>query len=645
MKKIGWALIGAGHNTELKARAGTLGRGLLICVCGFGDDAKQSLKDYCNSLQTNYLTDVDMIVHSCFPGKLSGKTAEKATAELIKDLDSHCEGREYEEIVFLAHGFSAAIVRKVLIVANFKVKSATSILEDSLQDLAKIKRHWHRNVSEIVFAAGNTRGWLRSPRWKLPDSILYFYFGFVASIFGAISRQSYVPAIYRLRRGSPFIFNTRIQWLDLTSNSGGKRLSLDITHMIPTNDRMISSIEVIDLELLKAKKQLLFVEVPETDQNTILHLLPLVNRTWSKFLPYVQRNLKAQTANRNALVLACVTNRKPGSPFYMKSSFATIAQHVVQAKYLDDKVITTPNNLIQRYVFIVHGIRDTGAWAKKVGGRIRQFHKDHVQKDDRLITDTQSYGYFTALPFLLPWVRKTKVEWLMDRYATAKALYPRAEISFVGHSNGTYLAASGLKDYLNCSFDRVVFAGSVVSKNFDWDEIRSNKKIRKILNYVATRDYVVAFLPRAFEQLTFGKIDLGSAGHNGFKKGGQAVENIKYAIGKHDAALHENNREEFAEFICKGTVPQLNRNNANFASKRNLLFQLLSNLSFLLPIFGVALVFTIEAMIFQSLFGAQIFVVTPLQSAYDYYTSFEPWSKVVAAFAINWLIWYPLLFL
>ena len=44
------------------------------------------------------------------------------------------------------------------------------------------------------------------------------------------------------------------------------------------------------------------------------------------------------------------------------------------------------------------------------------------------------------LSFLRPGVRQEKVEWLMDRYTEAKAMYPKAKFHFVGHSHGTYLA-------------------------------------------------------------------------------------------------------------------------------------------------------------------------------------------------------------
>jgi hypothetical protein len=57
-------------------------------------------------------------------------------------------------------------------------------------------------------------------------------------------------------------------------------------------------------------------------------------------------------------------------------------------------------------------------------------------------TVTSSYGFFPMGPFVLKAERRKRTGWLMDQYVTAKAAYPNAVFSFIGHSNGTYLAAS-----------------------------------------------------------------------------------------------------------------------------------------------------------------------------------------------------------
>ena len=126
--------------------------------------------------------------------------------------------------------------------------------------------------------------------------------------------------------------------------------------------------------------------------------------------------------------------------------------------------------------------------------------------------------------FLLPWMRRDKVEWLLDQYVTAKALYPRADFSYVGRSHGTYLLAKALELCPAIRFKRAVFAGSVVRRRYDWTRFfpttavdpnsgeRIPAQVKGVLNYVATADWVVAIFPYGLERLRLQ--DLGGAGHS-----------------------------------------------------------------------------------------------------------------------------------
>jgi hypothetical protein len=133
-------------------------------------------------------------------------------------------------------------------------------------------------------------------------------------------------------------------------------------------------------------------------------------------------------------------------------------------------------------------------------------------------------------------------------------LYPRAKFSFVGHSNGTYLLAKALKEYRACRFENVVFAGAVVRRSYDWIAAQQRGQVRAVLNYVASRDLIVAWFPGAIELLRLQ--DLGSAGHNGFDQLKRASASRLYQCGPvpggHGAALREENWKAIAHFIVHG---------------------------------------------------------------------------------------------
>lgn len=149
----------------------------------------------------------------------------------------------------------------------------------------------------------------------------------------------------------------------------------------------------------------------------------------------------------------------------------------------------------------------------------------------------------------------------MDRYVEARAHYPKAEFSYVGHSNGTYLVARALRDYPAAQFKRIVLAGSVVRSDYDWQSLTADTKrlalrrVGSVLNYVATNDKVVAIFPKGLEPMTL--FDLGGAGHSGFKQASPngPVHQVEFIKGGHSAGHEEKHWTEIARFIVDGDIP------------------------------------------------------------------------------------------
>jgi hypothetical protein len=268
-------------------------------------------------------------------------------------------------------------------------------------------------------------------------------------------------------------------------------------------------------------------------------------------------------------------------------------------------------------VFVIHGIRDHGFWTQKIARVIKQ----EVEKENQgkpkeecrhFRSFTGSYGYFAMVPFALPWVRRWKCEWLMDRYVEARARHPNAVFSFVGHSNGTYLLARALNDYPAVRFERVVLAGSVIRRDFDWakhlnPQPNSNNipHVQEVLNYVATKDWVVAIFSKAFQPLRF-FFDLGSAGHDGFdqykKKAHPRLHEAHFVEGRHSAALIETQWDDIARFIVKGgPLPGLP--DADFRPQRSWMIVALGWVSPLILLLLLWLVIGTGIALTKSVFG------------------------------------------
>jgi hypothetical protein len=153
----------------------------------------------------------------------------------------------------------------------------------------------------------------------------------------------------------------------------------------------------------------------------------------------------------------------------------------------------------------------------------------------------------------------------MDQYVLLRALYPNARFSYVGHSNGTYLLARALLCYPAAKFHHVVFAGSVVRCDYPWNRLLPDRKgnipgqVDKVLNYVATGDWVVALFAKALQPFVT-LFDIGSAGYDGFDayrapgRHGDLHE-AKFIVGTHEAGIRETHWSDIARFIVHGEPP------------------------------------------------------------------------------------------
>ena len=194
-------------------------------------------------------------------------------------------------------------------------------------------------------------------------------------------------------------------------------------------------------------------------------------------------------------------------------------------------------------VFVVHGIRDLGRWSAGFETKLLanfSTQRDKPAANEKIRIASVRYGYFGMGPFIIQPNRQKYVRWFMDEYTETIARYPKAKrIDFIGHSNGTYLLASALEHYRSLKLRRVVFAGSVVRRDYDWELIKKRNQFKRAQNYVADDDWVVALFPRFFEQWMTRplKNDLGSTGFNGFDS--KEVQNVEYLKGQHSAFLSE----------------------------------------------------------------------------------------------------------
>ena len=452
-------------------------------------------------------------------GEVSGDVVALIDAQVAHRADKGW--RPFDEILLIGHSTGSMVSRKAYILACGETAYAPfSHRDPSAPDRLAERRPWADTVKRIVQLAGMNGGWSVSHHMGLRRSLEYTIGRLAANLFLTIRGRRLT--IDHIRRGAPFLTGLRLEWLAMSRKAKRTgRTPAMVVQLLGTIDDLVSPEDNIDIV---TGNQFLYLDVPQSGHVNVVEF----------------DGSPAGQIRRERFELALLGDK------------ATIQRESVVPVDATE-VSGVPG--VTDVVFVIHGIRDTGYWTHKIARRV-QARGRQLRRPRVFATETSTYGYFPMLWFLLPSRRREKVAWLTDRYVAARALYPTARFSYVGHSNGTYLLAKALEENPAVRFSHVVFAGSVVRRDYDWTRTVARKQVKKVLNYVATNDLVVACFPGALE--TFKRTELGAAGHQGFVQAGPATTFLhekRFVDGEHGAALAECHWDDIAAFVCTGTPP------------------------------------------------------------------------------------------
>jgi len=500
----------------------------------------------------------------------------------------------YERIILVGHSLGALIARKLYVCACGEISDAPIEKEISAGE----PRPWASRVERIILLAGMNRGWRISHHLSLLNASIWS----IGTLWGNLVWlfRGTPPLIFSIRKGAPFITQLRLHWIHMRNHARVRKVGNALTiQLLGSIDDMVSPEDNIDLV---SGHDFVYLDVPYSGHANIIEMddptpLPETGQVGSE-------QIRSVGSARSSVFLDALLKCKEE---LMESS-----------RLPTDLPLERQHRNVTDVIFVIHGIRDLGYWTHKVARRILALASHRNIGDAVLATETSSYGYFPMLPFLLPTKRREKVEWMMDQYAEALALYPNAKFSFVGHSNGTYLLTRALRDYPLCRFKNVVLAGSVVRTHYDWNSAITRGQVKKVLNYVATADWVVAFFPRAIQMLRIQ--DLGSAGHDGFdleEEKSKNVAQIKYVKGGHGAALNESNWDAIAEFVLTGH-PQ----DPPLGIKGEAQSWLVKIPGLVAPLIWL-LILAIVFSVFRMIWGLEI----------------QEWARTLVAVSFGWAIW------
>lgn len=472
---------------------------LVVVLHGIG----RELRDWCEAIK-EFLPNADLIVPQYESNLFSNVDPRRVADQLVQYIheadisrSKRLDGGAYERIILIGYSGGGLIIRKTYLIAM------------GYGDDEKLIRNfkpfpWVKKVERILLMAALNRGISNTK----PEHTSWGMYAIQRLGWMVLPLLGGGKFVSHLRRGSPFVANLRVQWI---------RLSQAPDVQLPPTIQLLGDVDEV---------------VAEEDNVDVL----------------ADASFKYLKIRDTGHVSIC-DFKDAAVGGYRKEKFHQALTTPIEA--LDSDTVSNAHEVGQSHnhvVFIMHGIRDMGLWTSRISETVELVAQRLGQS---VIPITAGYGYFPMLRFLFLGARQVNVRWFMDRYTEAIARYPNANVSFIGHSNGTYLLASAFKKYHACKIHHVAFAGSVVPKNYPWDSLIQQGRVQAIRNDIASADWVVGIFPGLFELLKLS--DIGTAGHNGFQDDAPKDSSFdQYFRGDHGAAIQPQNHNSLATFILTG---------------------------------------------------------------------------------------------
>lgn len=589
-------------------------KGLLVLIRGWTDDKDFRDKFASGEFPDDFITklkdanpDFDIRVPKLPMSLFSIASPESIVQIAIDHIDHYTNENDYDEIIILGYSSGGPIARSVYCCAWGADETGAIRLEN--------RKPWAPLITRIIFLSGITRG------WKVSSATPHVYRFFAPTLTLLVRILSVLKGgrsfILRLRRGSPFIITTKLNFLLLTKLLGESKATTsgkiaESIYLLGTQDEFMSPADCVDLGI---RPGILYIEIPGSSHFEVL-------------------NISAHTPE--AKTRARILDQAINAPFVALEKLAIGVGDIDD--YLDELDRPIDFRQLSKYkniteaVIVMHGIRDNGFWTKRISRTVKE-RANSVTVSVR--APTPSYGYFSLLDFANTFERERATRWFLEMYSEIKAYFPEAQISFVGHSNGTYLACHALEICSCLRFKNMVLAGSVVKSKFNW--VKYIGRVDNVLNYVASNDLVVALLPASFEKLRLNFLNVGGAGFYGFKniksdlkryqsnlsssgvhqlfdltrKNQLNLMNYRYVKGGHGAAIGENFWEEISSFILTTKWPDLPTESNEFVTpKRSIMEKVFGKLNHFIFILSIVILIGIFIIMkpFSTVFSFFIFI-------------------------------------
>lgn len=166
------------------------------------------------------------------------------------------------------------------------------------------------------------------------------------------------------------------------------------------------------------------------------------------------------------------------------------------------------------------------------------------------------YGRYGLIRFLTPPFNSRLVDRFYNWYASAVKSCPSADLesydkrpSVVAHSLGSWIVGNAMLKYEDVRFDKLVLAGSILPRDFDWATLFARDQVAFVRNECGQKDPWPSWASRLV-------LRAGTGGVEGFEWFGPGVENVRCEwFGHSDALMRQHIEKLWVPVLLRSPSP------------------------------------------------------------------------------------------
>lgn len=195
----------------------------------------------------------------------------------------------------------------------------------------------------------------------------------------------------------------------------------------------------------------------------------------------------------------------------------------------------------------IHGIRTHGEWQKVFAA---------VVSGSPSKVDSFDYGRYGLVRFLIPASNRHMADKFYDWYGNLIRSCPEVDLdkfdkrpSIVAHSLGSWIVGTAMLKFKDMRFDKIIFAGSILPRDFDWGLLFARDQVASVRNECGHKDPWPGWASRFVAKT-------GTGGAEGFEWFTSAVENVHCEWFSHsDALMRPHIEHQWIPFLRRAPSP------------------------------------------------------------------------------------------